>query len=310
MKTPRSWKSVLGDFRFEDKAVQFLGGEYKGDQEHAQPNVGYAICDLYFGGGAIEVEVEFTHEEQDQSGVIVISRNPINSACLVAGIDYRRYVLKVFKGFKGSGDGWETLEATGDVRFEVGKPQKLRVEQRGSLIKLFVDGIEIIRHQLNFTLPRNQCGVLCRSAHTMFFRDLSVVELPRRAFVVMQFGDPFDKLYTEVLKPVASSLEYEPVRADETYGPGVILNDIVRQIIDADIIIADITPKNENVFYEIGYAHAMNKPTILLAQRGKTLPFDVSGFRVLFYDDTIAGKSVLEKGLRHHIESIRTSQAL
>jgi nucleoside 2-deoxyribosyltransferase len=69
-------------------------------------------------------------------------------------------------------------------------------------------------------------------------------------------------------------------------------------------VIADITPINQNVFYELGYSHALNKPTILLAERGKQLPFDVSGYRVLIYDNTIAGKKQLEDGLTKHFEAI------
>jgi len=69
-------------------------------------------------------------------------------------------------------------------------------------------------------------------------------------------------------------------------------------------VIAEITPANPNVYYEIGYAHALNKPTILIAERATELPFDVSPFRVLFYENTIAGKKRIEEGLRRHLEAI------
>ena len=84
----------------------------------------------------------------------------------------------------------------------------------------------------------------------------------------------------------------------------MILHDIAQGIIDATIVVAEITPANQNVFYELGYAHALGKPTILLAERGKQLPFDISGFRVLFYDNTIAGKKQIEEGFRRHLEAI------
>lgn len=54
-------------------------------------------------------------------------------------------------------------------------------------------------------------------------------------------------------------------------------------------------------------AHALNKPTILLAQRGKQLPFDIRSYRVIFYDDTIGGKSLVEEQLRKHFRSILDS---
>ena len=72
------------------------------------------------------------------------------------------------------------------------------------------------------------------------------------------------------------------------------------------MVIADITPNNPNVFYEVGFAHGIEKPTILLSDRSREkLPFDISGFRLLFYDNTIGGKSVVEASLRKHLEAIR-----
>jgi hypothetical protein len=123
-------------------------------------------------------------------------------------------------------------------------------------------------------------------------------------FVVMQFTDQFNELYEDVVKPVAGQAGLEVVRADEIEGPGLIISDIERQVLEAQIVLADITPKNPNVYWEVGYAHAKGKPTILVAEHGTQLPFDVSGFRALFYENTIAGKSKIEDGLRRHISSI------
>jgi nucleoside 2-deoxyribosyltransferase len=94
------------------------------------------------------------------------------------------------------------------------------------------------------------------------------------------------------------------LRADESYDAGILLQDIIRRLIEATVVIAEISPENPNVFYELGYAHAREKPTILLAQRGRKLPFDVSGYRVIFYDDSIKGKRDVEQQLRRHLESI------
>jgi hypothetical protein len=63
-------------------------------------------------------------------------------------------------------------------------------------------------------------------------------------------------------------------------------------------------PNNPNVYFEVGYALVMKKPTILLARKGTSLPFDVAGFRVLFYEDSIGGKGKLEEGLRRHLAAI------
>jgi len=74
--------------------------------------------------------------------------------------------------------------------------------------------------------------------------------------------------------------------------------------VEAKIVIAEITAPNQNVFYELGYAHALKKPTILLAEHGKTLPFDVSGYRCLFYENSIGGKRKVEEALDKHLKAI------
>jgi nucleoside 2-deoxyribosyltransferase len=128
----------------------------------------------------------------------------------------------------------------------------------------------------------------------------------------MQFGAPYDALYQEVIQPVSHRAGFKALRADDVYRPGVILQDIIRGLVESDVIVADITPTtNPNIFYELGYAHALQKPTILLANRAQIekLPFDVSGYRVIFYDDTIGGKRDIESTLEKHLESIRRWRA-
>ena len=119
----------------------------------------------------------------------------------------------------------------------------------------------------------------------------------------MQFSSSFDDVYSEVIKKVCLEEGIDVVRIDETMGPGVIVQDITREIREANLVIADISPVNANVFYEVGYAHALNKPTILLAEKATKLPFDVSPFRTLFYENSIGGKTKFEEGLRMHVRA-------
>ena len=121
----------------------------------------------------------------------------------------------------------------------------------------------------------------------------------------MQFTDEFNDLCTEVIRPTCEEYGCSVTRADDSYTSGLIMEDITRAIRDCTVVIADITPNNSNVFYEVGYAHDIGKPMILLSDRKRErLPFDVSGFRTLFYDNTIGGKSEVEHDLRRHLESI------
>ena len=131
------------------------------------------------------------------------------------------------------------------------------------------------------------------------------------AFVIMQFGEDFDALYNDVIIPVCKELGYGPVRADNCYGE-IILEDIVKGISDASLVIADITKDNPNVFYELGYAHALKKPTILLADQNQRekFPFDTQGYRTIFYQNTIRGKREIENRLREHMEKYQEKSCI
>ena len=89
----------------------------------------------------------------------------------------------------------------------------------------------------------------------------------------MQFGSPFDAMYSEVIKPVCESVGLTVERADEWHRPGVIMNDVVEALTTAEVVIAEITPANPNVYYEVGYAHAAGVPTVLLLRSARTRNF-------------------------------------
>ena len=91
----------------------------------------------------------------------------------------------------------------------------------------------------------------------------------------MQFSDPYNEVYRDAIEPLVAEIGFEPLRVDDISSLGIIINDIRNQIAESSIVIAEISEKNPNVYYEVGMAHAIDKPTVLLAQRGTSLPFDV-----------------------------------
>jgi len=121
----------------------------------------------------------------------------------------------------------------------------------------------------------------------------------------MQFSKEYNDLYEEVIKTVAETFNFKCIRADEFYSSTPILSDIITSIEESTAIIAEITPDNPNVFYEIGYSHAIKKPTILLCDKKREkLPFDLSSFRTLFYENTIVGKKNIELSLINYLENL------
>jgi hypothetical protein len=127
-------------------------------------------------------------------------------------------------------------------------------------------------------------------------------------FTIMPFGGFFDKYYAEIYKPAITSSGLTPKRADDLYRPSTIVNDIWAYTRSAKLILADLTGKNPNVFYELGLAHALAKPAILVAESIDDVPFDLRALRVLEYDKNEPnwGDSLREK-ISKSISEIVTS---
>lgn len=103
-------------------------------------------------------------------------------------------------------------------------------------------------------------------------------------FVMMPFGQWFDTYYKELFIPAIKEAGMEPLRADELFSTGTVIEQIWEQIKKAKILLADLTDKNANVFYELGLAHAACKPVVFTSANLEDVPFDLRHLRVIIYD--------------------------
>jgi hypothetical protein len=103
-------------------------------------------------------------------------------------------------------------------------------------------------------------------------------------FVMMPFGQWFDRYYQEIYVPAIREAGLEPVRADELFTTGSVVEQIWEQIEKSKVLLADLTDKNPNVFYELGLAHAAVKPVVFTAGKLDDVPFDLRHLRVIIYD--------------------------
>ena len=108
------------------------------------------------------------------------------------------------------------------------------------------------------------------------------------AFVLMPFASEFDDIYSRFLHPVLTESGFEVKRADDLVSQQNILRDVIDGIVNRDLIVADLTSLNPNVFYEIGVAHALDKPVILITQNRNDTPFDLEQYRILEYSRDFA----------------------
>jgi hypothetical protein len=103
-------------------------------------------------------------------------------------------------------------------------------------------------------------------------------------FVMMPFGEWFDRYYAEIYVPAIKEAGLEPVRADELFTTGSVVEQIWEQIEKAKLLLADLSGKNPNVFYELGLAHTAKKPVVFTASQVEDVPFDLRHLRVIIYD--------------------------
>ena len=106
-------------------------------------------------------------------------------------------------------------------------------------------------------------------------------------FVLMPFEDSFGDVYELGIREACTQAGAYCERVDEQIFHESILDRIYNQIAKADIVIADMTGRNANVFYEVGYAHALGKRTILLTRKAEDIPFDLKHFQHIVYGEHI-----------------------
>lgn len=95
-----------------------------------------------------------------------------------------------------------------------------------------------------------------------------------------------DQILEHIIDPVAVSCGYTTLRADKISEPGIITTQVIQHIIDDPLVVADLTGRNPNVFYELALRHALKKPTVQLISDAESIPFDVAAARTIRLDHT------------------------
>lgn len=106
-------------------------------------------------------------------------------------------------------------------------------------------------------------------------------------FVLMPFDPTFDDIYKFGIKGAAQEIDAYAERVDEQIFADGMLDRIFNQISKADVIVADMSGRNPNVFYEVGYAHALGKIVLLLTQNANDIPFDLEHRQHTIYGGSI-----------------------
>lgn len=107
-------------------------------------------------------------------------------------------------------------------------------------------------------------------------------------FVLMPFDTAFNDIYQLGIKAACAEADMYSERVDEQHFEERILDRIYNQINKADYIISDMTGRNPNVFYETGYAHALQKKVILIVNKADDIPFDLKHHPHIIYNNSIS----------------------
>jgi hypothetical protein len=118
-----------------------------------------------------------------------------------------------------------------------------------------------------------------------------MAESEKLCFVISPIGEQdsetrkrSDQVLRHVIRPAAVACGYKAVRADEIDKPGMITSQVIQHIVSDELVVADLTERNPNVFYELAIRHALRKPLVQLIRKGDAIPFDVAGTRTIYVD--------------------------
>jgi hypothetical protein len=110
-------------------------------------------------------------------------------------------------------------------------------------------------------------------------------------FVIGPIGDPgttirkvADQILKHIIEPEVSRAGYDTLRADKIGEPGLVTRQVMTHILAAPLVIADLTGRNPNVYYELAVRHAIRKPLIQLLSGESALPFDIYDTRTIIFD--------------------------
>ncbi len=128
-------------------------------------------------------------------------------------------------------------------------------------------------------------------------------EAKKQCFVIMSLAGEFQDVFHYGIKPVLAKYDYRAVKVDDINITGEVLSSIINVIAESDLIIAELSEKNTNVYYELGIAQALGKNVILLAQDLSEVPVDLRGFYIVQYRGLIE----LDKKLHEVFQSLSDS---
>jgi hypothetical protein len=296
------WMGVSGEWESVGDILRFLGKSRGVPADTEGLVIGIAASNIErFTEGEVQATVRFSDvTTRGHTAGMILGFKSLNEPFFYAefgdtcGFSISTYVPGLFRPLVRH----EASPIQSDV------PYVIRARLIGRVTELCVNDVKVAEAILPDQPAGHQVALIASGITPVTFANIAATVERPRAFVATQFTALFDRIWDQVIRKAAEAEGFNPIRIDEVAGPNPILADIKRHVAEAAVVIAEITPLNANVFYEVGYADALNKPLILLAHAGTKLPFDIQGYRTVFYEDVIGGEVKLAENLRKQLKAI------
>lgn len=111
-----------------------------------------------------------------------------------------------------------------------------------------------------------------------------------------------DGVIEEVITPILNRKGFEPIVPHKMSDPGAIDIQVIKHILESDLVIVNLTGLNSNVMYELAVRHSFGKPVVCIAEDGTPRPFDVQSQRILYYKNDMLGATELKEKLPEYID--------
>jgi len=117
-----------------------------------------------------------------------------------------------------------------------------------------------------------------------------------------------NKVMEYIVKEAVSEYGYSVTRADQMDQPGSITNQVIQKTVGSELVIADLTGHNPNVFYELAVRHATGEPYIQLIKSNESIPFDISDLRTIKYGLDVDDADQARERIRGLLQSLEDEE--
>ncbi|HHT9123699.1 MAG TPA: hypothetical protein ACFYEF_12585 [Candidatus Wunengus sp. YC63] len=298
-RSPTNYMKLSGHWEIKESIAKY---SQELENEREQP-FGLVFWNLMMGDGTAQVDVSLDTPNQNSCARIVFRGGAAGSLSFYsAGLGGwgKAYTISRY-----TTNGWQLLNSAGnytilDAQFSY----RLKVTINGPQITMNINDSPIpLSYSDNNPIEGRALGLVAwKSAAT--FKSFKATALRPIVFVAMEYSDTLQTIYNNVIFPVAVDAGFECRRAIDARSPGIIIDDIHDDIRNAAVIIAELSSRNPNVYYEIGFASGEGQETILLAETDTHLPFNLSLRRCIFYENSNTGLDKLKIKLRDYLKTI------